>query len=121
MGNTSFSLKSSNHEIKKSIECYKTGDIDEFQNIMNKSNPEIQKNEYFQAWKIGCLYHFLVNLQESEHDIGDSQSKIISKFKEFEGKTFRFFKSDNEQYKTRGLKLAKSLYIATHFKKFKIF
>lgn len=62
------------------ISKYKAGDIEEFMRLadLGKHTADIR----FRAWKIACLYYYMVNLPESMHDLGISQPSIIAAYEE---------------------------------------
>ena len=63
------------------ISKYKAGDIEEFARLA-----ELGKNSdhdiRFHAWKIACLYYYMMKLPESMHDLGFSQPSIIAEYEE---------------------------------------
>ena len=65
------------------LDNYLPGDVEAFQKIVDEHGTQ-NSNKVYSAWKIGCLYMFVTKLDDSQHDIGDTGSKIIEKFMDIE-------------------------------------
>ena len=74
-------VASSTNSVDTMLSEYKIDDINSFIQIA-KHVKDNDSNKKFYAWKIGCLYRFLINLPEYTHDIGYLSSEIITKYKD---------------------------------------
>lgn len=95
-----------NHPLKDrrepvELQNYTPGSIEEFQNIIDHADKNLLSDPEFQAWKIACLYQFLIILDESEHDLGHMQPKLIEKFMELKSEINKY--DDLSQRKKQGV------------------
>ena len=68
------------------ISKYRAGDIDEFIRIAEMGKHFDYLKE-FRAWKVACLYYYMINMPEYLHDLGYTQPMIISEFQDWQKDT----------------------------------
>ena len=101
-------------DFDKLIESYVPGDVEKFESILNTAKD--LNDQHKNIWKLSCLYYFIMNLDETEHDIGESQAAIISNFSEIESEALDAIKC--HETKEKGLEILKYIYLATGYKKY---
>ncbi len=79
MGNLIYSTHD-NDNIIDQISKYQVGDINEFVRLAELC--KTSKDPRVQAWKVACLYYYMVKLPDHMHDLGSSQPAIIAQYNE---------------------------------------
>jgi hypothetical protein len=79
MGNLIYSSQN-NDDIIDQISKYHVGDINEFLRLAEICKSS--KDPRIHAWKIACLYYYMVTLPDYEHDLGSCQPNIIVQYNE---------------------------------------
>lgn len=109
MGNTH--IKSG--DVEEKLDSYKPGDVRKFEEIMNNIPDSYKSDPKFKAWKLSCMYYFILNFDEDQHNIGVNLSTIIQKFGELEAKAFTGIKSDDPSVRQSSKDILHFMHLAT--------
>lgn len=118
MGNKNGSARDVLIRVKTQIAQYTPGDVEEFEKIVQSVGNTVYLGPSYKAWKLGCLYHFLVTLDPRQHDIGESQAKIIGSFTELEAGAMEDAECDNPERSSVAREVLYHIFLATGNKKY---